>query len=396
MAVTPPLPSRFRNLLLHPMFDRSLSIRALTLLVGIPCAISSCDRGSVGAAAGPPPMDRAQAVEVGAVETMTLRETVALIGSLAANESAEIRPEASGILTEIAFVEGGAVNQGDVLARLDMRELDAQVAEARARFSLAEQNLERTRRLADTNAVSRLELDSAVAEHDQLRAAIDLLEVRLSKSTIVAPFDGVAGARTLSVGDYVSPESVITTVDDLSRLKVDVNVPERYLPNLAPGTTFTVRTATLGGDEAVTGEVYFVSPRIDETTRSTQVKGYIQDPPPGLKPGMFANCTLTLRVVEDALVVPETAVLSTERGTIVIMPVERDGATVAEFVPVRLGLRVPGHVQVSPVGPPLAAGDPIVSSGVGGLILFPGVKLRPVEPLVAPGRPAGTDRRLPE
>jgi len=390
MALTPLTPS-------ITMPDPSLSSRALTLAAAMTLAVTSCNRGAgTSAAGGPPPMDRPQAVEITPIQTMTLRETVALVGSIAANESAEIRPETSGILVEIGFEEGAPVKQGTVLAKLDTRELDAQVTEAKARFALAAQNLERTRRLADSNAVSRLELDSAVAEHDQLRAAIELLEVRLSKSTIVAPFDGVAGARTLSVGDYVTPQSLITTVDDVSRLKVDVNVPERHLPNLGVGTTFTVGTATLAAGSEVTGEVYFVSPRIDESTRSTQVKGFVLNPPPGLKPGMFANCTLVLRVVEEAMVVPETAILSTERGTVVIIPAEQNGATVAEFVPVRLGLRVPGFVQISPVGPPLKPGDPVVSAGVGGLVLFPGVKLRPVEPLVEPGRPAATDRRLPE
>ena len=76
------------------------------------------------------------------------------------------------------------------------------------------------------------------------------------------------------------------------------------------------------------------------------------------------------------------------------MPKEKDGATVAEFVPVKTGLRVPGYVQVTPVGPPVKAGDKIVSSGVGGLILFPGVKLKPVEPVVKPGMPEATDRKL--
>src|SRR5690606_17932411 len=133
-----------------------------------------------------------------------------------------------------------------------------------------------------------------------------------------------------------------------------------------------------------------------ETTRATQVKGYVTDPPEVVRPGMFANISLILRTIEDALVVPETALLNTERGTVVIAPVEQDGLTVAEFIPVQTGLRVPGWVQVTPVGPPLDEGDPIVSSGVGGLILYPGVKLQPVDPVVAPGLPGATDRRLPD
>jgi multidrug efflux pump subunit AcrA (membrane-fusion protein) len=109
---------------------------------------------------------------------------------------------------------------------------------------------------------------------------------------------------------------------------------------------------------------------------------------------MFANINLVLRTVEDALVVPETAILSTARGTVIIVPEEKDGANIAAFVPVTTGLRVPGFVQVSQVGPPIKAGDKIVSSGVGGLILFPGVKLKAVDPVVKPGMPEATDRKL--
>jgi membrane fusion protein (multidrug efflux system) len=370
-------------------------MRSLIAVTALPVLLGSCGKkNAAGPAGAPNPMDREQAVEVMPVTVMSLRETVGLVGSIAANESAELRPEIPGTIVSIHFEEGSAVKQGALLAKLDTRELEAQLAEARASFLLAEQNLQRNQLLLADEAVSKLEVDSAVSEHAKLKAAIDLLEVKLAKSSITAPFDGVAGARSLSVGDFVSSQSIITTVDDLTRLKVDMQVPERYLPNLKPGGTFTLRAATSAPGEDVAGEVCFVSPRIDETTRSTLVKGYVTNPPPFLKPGMFANITLILRTVEDALVVPETAILSTARGTVLIAPKEKDGATIAEFVPVKTGLRVPGYVQVIPVGPPVKAGDKIVSSGVGGLILFPGVKLKPVEPVVKPGMPEATDRKL--
>lgn len=339
-------------------------------------------------------MNREQPVEVMEISVMKLEESVGLVGSIAANESAELRPEIPGTITAVSFEEGRVLRKGDTLVKLDTRELEAQLAETRASFQLAEQNLQRNQLLLEDDAVSKLEVDAAIADHARLRAAIDLLEVRLAKSSITAPFDGTAGGRSLSVGDYVTSQSIITTVDDLSRLKVEMQVPERYLPNLKPGGTFTLRAATSDPEQDVTGEVYFVSPRIDENTRSTLVKGYVNDPPAYLKPGMFANITLVLRTVEDALVVPETAILSTPRGTVLIMPKEKDGATVAEFVPVKTGIRTPGYVQVTPVGPPVKPGDKIVSAGVGGLILFPGMKLKPVEPVVTPGRPEETDRDL--
>jgi membrane fusion protein, multidrug efflux system len=381
----------------HPSFMSTtrLVLRALPFPAALALLLNSCGKpGADGTGGAPAPGDRVQAVEMMPVATMELRETVGLVGSITANESAELRPELPGTIVEISFEEGAPVKQGDVLARLDTRELDALLNETKASFVLAESTLARNNRLLADGAVSRLETDAAVAEHARLKASIELLEVRLAKSVITAPFDGIAGARTLSVGDYVTSQSVITTVDDLSRLKVEMDVPERYLPLLAKGTTFTLRTATSDNAEELTGEVYFVSSRIDETTRSTAVKGYLLSPPEFVKPGMFANISLVLRTVPDALVVPETAVLSTPRGTVLIVPKETDDGPVADFVPVRTGIRVPGYVQITPVGPPIKEGDMIVSSGVGGLILFPGVKLRPVEPLVKPGSPQKTDRKL--
>jgi membrane fusion protein (multidrug efflux system) len=370
-------------------------MRSLIAVTALPVFLASCDKKPNAAAAGAPnPMDRVQPVEVMPIVTKTMQETVGLVGSIAANESAELRPEIPGTIVSIHFEEGSAVKKGDLLVKLDTRELEAQLDEARASFVLAEQNLARNRELLKDDAISKLEVDAAVSEHARLKAAIDQLEVKLAKSSITAPFDGVTGARTLSIGDFVTSQSVITTVDDLSRLKVEMQAPERYLPNLKPGGTFTLRSATSAPGEEAIGEVYFVSPRIDEATRSTQVKGYVKNPPPFLKPGMFANITLILRTVENALVVPEASILSTARGTVLIKPTEKDGTTVAEFVPVKTGLREPGLVQVSPVGPPIQEGDKIVSSGVGGLILIPGMKLQPVEPVITPAPPEATDRSL--
>lgn len=349
-------------------------------------------------------MDQVQPVEVMPIQRRSMRETIQLVGTIAANESAELRPEYPGVVAEVRFEEGAPVRKGDALIVLDTRELEARLSEMRASVVLAGKNLERNRSLLADRAVSELEVDAAEAEYARLSSVIEGLEVQRHKSTLRAPFEGVVGARPVSVGDYLTPQTMVTTVDDLSRLKVEMEVPERYLPLLQPGSTFTLRAATSRAGGETTGEVYFVSPRIDVATRSTLVKGYVTKPPAHLKPGMFANITLVLREVEDALVVPETAVLSTPKGTVLIKPSGPPGEQVAAFVPVRLGLRVPGYVQVTAVGPPgdgaarppIQEGDSIVSSGVGGLILFPGRKVKPVEPVVTPDQPAPsvTDRKL--
>ncbi len=342
-------------------------------------------------------MDKVQNVEVMPVKLMSLRETTKLVGSVAANESAELRPEYPGAVASVQFEEGAEVKKGQVLLKLDTREIEAQLSEAKSGLELATKVLVRNEKLLEDGAVSQLEVDTAWAESTRLTAALDRLNVQLAKSSIRAPFDGVAGSRSVSVGDYVTSQTVITTVDDLSKLKVEMDVPERYLPLLQVGSTFDLAVATSPKGETITGEVYFVSSRIDPEKRSTLIKGYITNPPAHLKPGMFANVSLVLREVEDAMVVPEAAVLSSDKGDVLVKPTGPEGEMVVSFVPVKLGIRVPGWVQVTPVGPPLKVGDEIVSAGVGGLILFPGRKVKPVEPVVTPEKPSDdvTDRNLP-
>ena len=184
-------------------------MRPLIALTAVPVLLASCDKkpAAAEAAAAANPMDRVQPVEVMPVTVKTLRETVGLVGSIAANESAELRPEIPGVIESIHFEEGSTAKKGELLAKIDTRELEAQLAETRASFALAEKNLERNQSLLADQAVSKLEVDAAVAEHAKLKAAIDLLEVRIAKSSVVAPFDGVTGARSVSVGDFVTSQS---------------------------------------------------------------------------------------------------------------------------------------------------------------------------------------------
>lgn len=368
----------------------TLCIRSIAL-VAI-AALAACEKQEPPTGAGL--KDVVQPVEVMPVKRMSLQETTQLVGTIAANESADLRTEYPGVVAEVYFQEGMKVSKGDKLIKLDARELEAQLAQAKAGLVLATKTLERNRRLLEDRAVSELEVDAAEAEQARLKALLEGLEVKLAKAIITAPFDGVVGGRPVSVGDYLTPQSLITTVDDLSRLKVEMEVPERYLPLLQAGSRFELSAATLSEDGQTTGEVYFVSPRIDVETRSALVKGYIPEPTAALKPGMFANITLVLREVEDALVVAESAVLSTAKGSVLIKPDGPEGEQVAAFVPVKLGIRVPGYVQITPVGPPLKEGDKVVSAGVGGLILFPGRKLKPVDAVVMPEKPAITEREL--
>jgi membrane fusion protein (multidrug efflux system) len=341
--------------------------------------VAGCGRKSAqSAAAAGPAARQAQPVEVTNVSRRDLIETLSLVGSVAPNETAQIRAEIAGQVRSVHFNEGESVRGGQVLLRVDDAELRAQLAQAESRFRLAELNLKRSEDLTQAKSMSQAELDRVRSEYSSAEAELQLLRVRVAKTEIKAPFDGIVGARAISPGDYVTAATAITTLDDLSRLKIDFQVPERFTARVKPGSTFSVRAQTPTGEVRTDGEVYFASAIIDRATRSSQVKGYLRDAAPTLKPGMFANVDIVLDVRRGALTVPEGAVLVTPSGTQVIAVHDKGPDKVAAFIPVKLGLRERGLVEIVPEKEgTIAEEQPVVASGVGGLTLFPGAKLEP-------------------
>ena len=337
---------------------------------------AGCGKKAAGSA--PTASGSRQPVEVVNIARRDLVESLSLVGSLAANETAQLRAEISGQVRSVQFQEGDTVTKDQVLVKIDDAELRAQLAQAEASFHLAELNLKRSENLTEARSMSQAEADRVRSEHSSAAAALSLLRVRVAKTEIKAPFDGVVGARTISPGDYITAATVITTLDDLSRLKIDFQVPERFTSKVKAGTTFTVRAQTPLGEGRATGEVYFISSVIDRSTRSSQVKGYVKENPAGFQPGMFAGIELVLEVHRGVLTVPEGAILSTSTGPQLIIVREQGGEKVADFVSVRLGLRERGLVEITPVTPDsLNETNAVVASGVGALVLYPGIKLEP-------------------
>lgn len=325
--------------------------------------------------------DQRQPVEVALLTRQDLEEILNVVGSVAANESATIRPESTGLVRSIHFEEGQRVRKGDLLVKIDDSELRAQFTQNEARYRLAELNLQRAERLGETQSNSVADIDRARSEFASAKSDLDLLKVRLDRTEIRAPFDGMVGARTLSPGDYVNSQSIITTIDDLSRLKIDFQVPERYTGKVRPGTVFKLRSQAVAANHELTGEVYFVASVVDRATRSTEVKGFIGGEAVGLKPGMFANVELVLEVRRNVLTVPEGSILTTTSGTQILAVKDEGGEKTVEFISVRTGLRAKGQVEVVAVTGELTEARQIVASGVGALVLYPGTRIEP-RPLV--------------
>jgi len=388
-------------------------IGVITVSLSTGCARK---KGGEDGGATASPAQRVQVVEVAPVICSDLREAMSVVGSLEANESAQIRPEISGLVQGIYFEEGQPVTRGQLLMKIDDSELRAQYAQVEARFDLATRNVERSESLSESRTIPQSEYDRARSEFAAARAELEVLKLRIEKTSVKAPFDGVTGARLISPGDYVTSGSVLTTLNDLSRLKMNFQVPERYLNKVRPGTEFRINARSLDvgeesgavvstdavssgppGSLSLSGEVYFVNPIIDRSTRSSEIKGYLHTPPttlahqssPALKPGMFANVDLTLEVRRGVLTVPEGAILTVTSGTQVIAVAENEqGEPVAEFIPVRIGLRAQGLAEIEPLGPvTLREGQSVVAAGVGALVLYPGIRLDP-RPLRAEFAPA--------
>ena len=321
-----------------------------------------------GGSGGMPP------IQVVAVEAklQPVTETLALVGSITPNEMVEIKAEADGIVQEINFKEGERVEAGQLLVKLDDTKSAAALAQTEANLKLSEANHERAKQLFKDKLISQQEYDQAASTHAVSQASVDLQRRLLKDARINAPFRGIVGARQISPGQVMTRNMILTWLVDLDTVKVEVNVPERYLQELKVGRPLEFSVAAFPG-EKFRGEVYFVSPQVNETLRTALIKARIANSDHKLRGGMFASLELTLRVRDSAIVIPEPAKMSNGDNFSVFI-VDKDGN--AQVRPIQVGIRLAGKAEVLKG---LNAGDLVVVEGVQKLRPGGPVKLSPPE-----------------
>lgn len=298
-------------------------------------------------------------------------ESLALVGTLTADEMIEIKSEVDGVVRQINFNEGEPVEAGRLLIQIDDSKLAAAVAEAEANFKLSQASFDRMRQLQKDRLVSRQEFDQAAAVFDVNRAGFELKRQLLKDTRIVAPFNGVTGARMVSPGQVIAKNTTLTWLVQMDPVKVEVNVPERFLGQLQLGQSLEIAVASLPGRKFA-GRVYFIAPQIDPNSRTALVKARINNPKHELRPGMFANLELALQIRNSAVVIPEVALmLSGERASIYVV----DKESTAHLRPVKTGLRLAGDVEIVSG---LVAGEKVVVEGT--QKLRPGAKVSPAPP----------------
>ena len=283
-------------------------------------------------------------VIVAPVREMRLSDSIEALGTLRANESAELTATTTDTIAEIRFNDGQRVAAGDVLVVMNTREQQAERSEAAAAVEEARRQFERVQDLARRGTASAALLDQRRRELDTARARLGGADARLRDRRIVAPFDGVVGLRNVSVGSLLTPGAVITTLHDDSVMKLDFTVPELFLTAVMPGLRVEAMSRAFPG-ELFRGEVVSVSNEVDPVTRAFRVRAQIPNPERKLRPGMLLTLSLAGRE-RDARVVPEEAVLTRGREHSVFVVEQAGDAARAVRRVVTLGTRIPGSVEI--------------------------------------------------
>jgi membrane fusion protein (multidrug efflux system) len=287
------------------------------------------------------------------------------VGSLRADESVVIRPEIAGRIERIGFDEGQSVRKGALLARLDAAETRALVESSRVQVNLDKQRLERAADLRKKGFISQQALDEAQSNYARSVAKQREDEAKLAKSEIRAPFSGVAGLRQVSEGAFVAAGTDIARLEKIDQLKLDFRVPETFLAQLKTGLAVNVAVDAFP-QQGFAGKIYAIEPAVDEQTRTLLARARVANPDLRLRPGMFARVILTLGVRENAVWIPEEAIVPRGQDSYVYRVV--DGR--AELVQVQTGTRKVGEVEIVKG---VAAGDVIVTEGTQRLV--PGMQV---------------------
>lgn len=291
--------------------------------------------------------------------THRFTDGIQAIGTAQARESILLTPKVADTIRVLRFDSGDRVQRGQVLVEMGNVEQLADLEEARAQNQVAQEELRRYQELFNRGFASQARLDSVRAAADAAQARVNAGASRIADRTITAPFAGLVGLRTASPGQFVRPGDQIGTLDDVSEIKLDFDVPETRLANLAAGVEIEARAAAFP-ERVFAGRIANVDSRVDPTTRTVRVRAILPNGDEAIRPGMLMTVDVRSNP-RDALATPEIAVLDEAQGAYVYRVATRDGQQFAERVQVRLGQRSGGMAEVLEG---LAEGDRVITEGL--------------------------------
>lgn len=289
------------------------------------------------------------------VRTKQLNEKIEVPGTLLPFETTEIRPEISGRIVELNIPEGRVVQKGTLLVKLFDGDLQARLKKLEVQLSIAQKTVERQKALLEISGISQQEYDLSALEANNLSADIELVRVDIVKTKITAPYTGKMGLKNISLGAYVTPTNILTTISQVNELKLEFTVPEKYSENMSRGRE--VVFGVNGNDKQFRAKVMATEAGIEANTRTLKIRAVVQGRHEELVSGAFAKVSLELGEAGRPLVIPTQAIIPQSRDKKVV--VFRGGHP--DFKTVTTGIRDSSFVQILDG---LNEGDTIVTTGL--------------------------------
>lgn len=332
-----------------------------TLVVALAFSMNSCSSGSKddatkqkgrsGGPGGRPPVN----ADAFIVKPKLLLDNIEIPGTIVSNETTEIHPEVAGLITGIYFREGAYVSKGALLVKLNDADLQAQRRKLLVQLQVAKQNEERSAQLLKIQGISKQDYEAVSLQVTNVNADLAVVQTQIEKTNIRAPFGGKLGLRMVSVGAYVSPATVISTISQPNQLKIDFTVPERYINQISYGKFVNFKVD--GSDRIYAAKVMATESNISQDTRTLQVRAAVQGTTAGLVPGNFASVTLDFKPDPNAIVIPTQAIIPQARGKKVYLY----NSGIAKFIDVTTGIRDSADIQITSG---LQLGDTVLITGL--------------------------------
>lgn len=305
--------------------------KSIVSISQVPSATASNPRGG----------NRAVEVVVEKVKVGTVSDQFQALGTANANEAVTITTKVAGLIRDVNFQEGQIAKRGDVLVQLDDREARAALNVSTAQLRNARLLYERAQQLIKSNNIAQAKVDELFSALQASESQVEVAKARLGDLQIYAPFEGTIGLRRVSPGTLVTQNTLITTLDDTSVIKLDFSVPEVLLSRISVGSTIQARN-DVNPDRLYAGTVKTINSRIDPITRAVEIRAYMPNPDNSLKPGMLMTVELTLAQRDGAMLISESSLVP-EGAEQYVYKVE-DGRAVRTVV--RIGVRKRGVVEV--------------------------------------------------
>lgn len=309
----------------------------LSLLLLLPVAHIGCGGAQAESSGDEGVYTRVLNVEVTRVTESLFTEVIRLTGTVQADKDVVISAEESGVIREILVDKGNWVNVGQAIFRMDDQLLSAQVEQARAMSSLAQETWDRRKRLYEEDQVgSELAYLEAKYASQQAAASLSLLEERLARTVIRAPIGGVLDSREIEVGTMVGAGTPVARIVDNDPVRITGGVPERYATDVRRGADATVTFDVLP-EEEFGSRISYVGAVVNPRNRTFPVELRIPNPGGFIKPEMVANVEVVRRTLESAMIVPQEALVRVEEGYIVYVVVNEGGQDLVRTRPVEVG-----------------------------------------------------------